>query len=417
MSADEETSHRKRKKRLYNTIREQMEFYFSDSNLAKDRYLSHVLKSSPDEFVDIDVFLKFNKIRRLTLKKNEIISAVSSSEMLQVNDEKSKIRRITPVAVRENIDECTVFVENFLSTTDTDWLKSHFSSFGEVTYVSLPKFKSTGQIKGFAFVEFSTPDAAKRACEHFSITKGDTETNMYSEPPIKSRKIDQNEQTEDYSSQNEELQTQQEGNTHDKKKKKRKRRKKTKDTQDISPNLYVVPKIEWKRMRNKYLSLQKSNMAQIKKTLCLLKPKTTPTDIEKEISDTEKPTTIDFKSGLIVKISLNKQILNQKLFKDEIKSIADIAYFELDRNQEFVYIRSNTAEDSNKLLNSDLVASYGHGEVLKDDEECSYWKKIEVDRRETRNTKTQPKKMRGREKIISKAESLLNAPKHIHFDD
>lgn len=38
---------RHRKKQLYTSILQQMEFYFSDSNLTKDRFLSQQLESSP----------------------------------------------------------------------------------------------------------------------------------------------------------------------------------------------------------------------------------------------------------------------------------------------------------------------------------------------------------------------------------
>jgi La-related protein 7 len=39
-------------------------------------------------------------------------------------------------------------------------VKRVFSRFGNVTYVSLPKYKSTGQIKGFAFIEFDEEQGA-----------------------------------------------------------------------------------------------------------------------------------------------------------------------------------------------------------------------------------------------------------------
>jgi La-related protein 7 len=34
-----------------------------------------------------------------------------------------------------------------------------------VLYVSLPKYKSTGDPKGFAFIEFDSVEAAHKACE------------------------------------------------------------------------------------------------------------------------------------------------------------------------------------------------------------------------------------------------------------
>ena len=46
-------------------------------------------------------------------------------------------------------------MENIPSTSNHESLKGIFSKFGVVEYVSLPKFKSTGDIKGFAFVEFA----------------------------------------------------------------------------------------------------------------------------------------------------------------------------------------------------------------------------------------------------------------------
>lgn len=43
-----EKKYRQRNKQRRNAIRQQLEFYFSDSNLSKDRYLSQLIKNSPD---------------------------------------------------------------------------------------------------------------------------------------------------------------------------------------------------------------------------------------------------------------------------------------------------------------------------------------------------------------------------------
>lgn len=42
---------RKRKKQLYSKILQQMEFYFSDANLSKDRFLSDLTKKSPCKYI------------------------------------------------------------------------------------------------------------------------------------------------------------------------------------------------------------------------------------------------------------------------------------------------------------------------------------------------------------------------------
>lgn len=41
---------RHRKKHLYNSILHQMEFYFGDSNLSKDRFLSQLIQEDPCKF-------------------------------------------------------------------------------------------------------------------------------------------------------------------------------------------------------------------------------------------------------------------------------------------------------------------------------------------------------------------------------
>jgi La-related protein 7 len=40
-----------------------------------------------------------------------------------------------------------------------------FSAYGKVAYVSLPKYRTSGKIKGFAFVEFDTPEEANKTLE------------------------------------------------------------------------------------------------------------------------------------------------------------------------------------------------------------------------------------------------------------
>lgn len=156
---------RKRLKKLYQQIREQVEFYLSDANLQKDRFFRQEMNNSPNGDIDLELFLRCNKIRALTSDIDVLTSAVSTSKALKVNKELKRVGRLVAYSEPRNVDERTVYVECLPNGIDREWLRSLFSSCGSVVYISLPRFKSTNDIKGFAFVEFESTDAASKACE------------------------------------------------------------------------------------------------------------------------------------------------------------------------------------------------------------------------------------------------------------
>jgi len=51
------------------------------------------------------------------------------------------------------------------TTADHEWVRRVFAPFGDMSYISLPRYQTTGDMKGFAFVEFETADGAAKACE------------------------------------------------------------------------------------------------------------------------------------------------------------------------------------------------------------------------------------------------------------
>ncbi|XP_060075316.1 la-related protein 7-like isoform X2 [Ylistrum balloti] len=159
---------RKRMKSLYNNIRDQIEFYFSDSNLHRDRFMKKVITGNEDGYVDISLFMNFNKVKTLTTDISALQKSLKSSKKLQVSDDGQKVKRIRPLEEPKQIDERTVYVECLPHHVDHTWVKRIFSACGEVLYVSIPRYKTTGDSKGFAFVEFDTVEAAKKACEELN---------------------------------------------------------------------------------------------------------------------------------------------------------------------------------------------------------------------------------------------------------
>lgn len=160
---------RKRVKAIHAKIKEQMEFYFSDSNLHKDRFLKKAIDATADGYIELSTFLKFNRIRALTDEVKVIADAIAyKSELLQINEDRTKVKRIKPLSELKDVDQRTVYVEYLPNSADHEWVKKLFSVCGKVSYVSLPKYQTTGDLKGFGFVEFETEEGAKMACQELN---------------------------------------------------------------------------------------------------------------------------------------------------------------------------------------------------------------------------------------------------------
>ncbi len=53
---------RKRKRKVFRELVKQMEFYFSDANLSKSKFMMKLVGKGGYRWVDLDIFLKFNKL-------------------------------------------------------------------------------------------------------------------------------------------------------------------------------------------------------------------------------------------------------------------------------------------------------------------------------------------------------------------
>jgi RNA recognition motif-containing protein len=65
------------------------------------------------------------------------------------------------------LQECTVYVENLPPDTTHESLKAKFLEFGPVAYVSIPKFRNSSRVKGFAFVEFESKETVRKVLDSF----------------------------------------------------------------------------------------------------------------------------------------------------------------------------------------------------------------------------------------------------------
>ncbi|XP_065602055.1 la-related protein 6-like [Cyrtonyx montezumae] len=82
---------------LVRRIVSQVEFYLSDENLAKDAFLLKHVQKNKLGFVSIKLLTSFKKVKYLTRDWRLTLYALRFSELLEVNQEGTKVRRRVPI--------------------------------------------------------------------------------------------------------------------------------------------------------------------------------------------------------------------------------------------------------------------------------------------------------------------------------
>lgn len=114
--------------RLKVFLQRQTEYYFSDQNLSKDRYLREQICKSSRGYVRLSLLLRFNRLRKafvdfkVDYKKqmSSLSSAIKGSSFLQLNKLNTMVRRNTSMpfntetlkAYLGSADKRSIYVEN-----------------------------------------------------------------------------------------------------------------------------------------------------------------------------------------------------------------------------------------------------------------------------------------------------------------
>lgn len=173
-SCDNDGKHRKRMKKLLNSIQEQLDFFFGNANLHHDRFMRKEIEENEGGFISLETLLKFNSLKKIVSEKPLLVKAIENSPKLQLNEDKTKVKRIAPLPPlnQNEVDSRTVYVDQLHGYCDHTWIKQVFSTCGKVEYISLPRYKHDNSIKGFAFVEFSIKEEAEKACRILNTAEG-----------------------------------------------------------------------------------------------------------------------------------------------------------------------------------------------------------------------------------------------------
>ena len=81
------------------TVQSQIEFYFSNNTIDREKLMKIATSSSPGGYVSIDLLLTFPRLLQLINNNSDIIDAVKSSRYLMLSDDKKMIRRRHPYQI------------------------------------------------------------------------------------------------------------------------------------------------------------------------------------------------------------------------------------------------------------------------------------------------------------------------------
>jgi len=95
---------------LTEKIIKQIEYYFSDVNMSKDKFMQEEIQRDSG-WVRLDVLTKFNRLKILTTDFKVILEALkqSTANLLEIDEENNKIRRAKPFP--KNLMKLTVYVD------------------------------------------------------------------------------------------------------------------------------------------------------------------------------------------------------------------------------------------------------------------------------------------------------------------
>ena len=149
-------------------IVEQIEFYFSDSNLPRDKFLRETVEADPERYVDIALLLTFSRLRTLLSPFGSCEDGVSvacvaalleKSDFLTLSADRRRVRRTADLRPREVVDAevelRSVYASPFPMTATIDDLTEFFSKHTKVLSIRLRRHLSSKDFKGSIFLELS----------------------------------------------------------------------------------------------------------------------------------------------------------------------------------------------------------------------------------------------------------------------
>ncbi|XP_066494073.1 lupus La protein homolog [Tiliqua scincoides] len=154
---------------LERKVCQQIEYYFGDYNLPRDKFLQDVIKKD-DGWVTLKTIITFNRLKCLTTDFKVIVEALRKSKtgLMEVSNDKSKIRRTPnkplPAITKQYKNEVksrSVYIKGFPLDSNLDDIKGWLDNKGKIENIFMRRTLEKS-FKGSVFTVFDSVEAAKK---------------------------------------------------------------------------------------------------------------------------------------------------------------------------------------------------------------------------------------------------------------
>lgn len=171
-------------------ILRQVEFYFSDSNIPRDKFLREMVEQSDDGLVSLALICSFSRMKSHlglgttvtaeTLPEETVLAVAEvlrHSAVLRVSDDGKKIGRaselLKPDDIIELVDSRTVAASPLPYNVTREDVQSFFAQYAKVNSVRLPRhIAKKKHFCGTALIEFSEEEEASKVLETSLVFAG-----------------------------------------------------------------------------------------------------------------------------------------------------------------------------------------------------------------------------------------------------
>ncbi|KFK37220.1 hypothetical protein AALP_AA4G229300 [Arabis alpina] len=124
----------------------QVEYYFSDLNLATTDHLMRFISKDPEGYVPIHVVASFKKVKAVINSNSQLAMVLQNSSKLVVSEDGKKVRRVNPIteSAIEELQSRMVIAENLPDDHCYQNLMKIFSTVGSVKNIRTCQPQNTG---------------------------------------------------------------------------------------------------------------------------------------------------------------------------------------------------------------------------------------------------------------------------------